>query len=469
MGLLFGNNTTDRVNFGNDSSIGGFTAFTMLMRVFPTSIPTSASKYLAYKSQSTATFEREFSIRNTTGQIDFLVKTSNHPAGTATARSANSAGNVLIPNRWWYVAMVLNSSLVPKIYLGGDNLPFYETSYATQTTGTGTVNSESSFNLIIGNNSTPNNPFPGIIDWVQWHNADLSLQELQHQQINPRIISSTRLFAYLGRNGTNPIRDLTQNPNIGTVTGAVPCPPYNKPPKRRILYAPLSYNSSLGGTLTPSGIVVKAVTTTKTGSVTPTGSIVKTVFRTLTGSLTSIGNIYKTISRTLSGSETPTGTVTNQTGKSLTGTLTPSGIVAKTLSKTLTGFLTPLGNIYKTVARSLTGSVTPTGVINTLRVFLLSLAGNLTPSGSLIRSISKSLTGSLSPSGSIVKTISRVLSGALSIVGNIITSVFSTTQKTDCIVTVQSATPMRISLQSATRTITALSSSTTMTTRIFTR
>lgn len=215
MALTFGANTSDRVDFGTGTSIDGFTANTFLSWFFPTTI--SANKRFATKETSAAGFEKEWTLRST-GQIDSLY---NFSGADATARSANSAGNILTVNKWWFVAMTLDQFFGPRLYLGDLSTSAYETAYAAQTSGTGTIADDSTANFVLGNGTGTVTFAPiGRIAWFSYHNAQLSLAEIRLQQFRPHVVASTKLFCHLGFNGTGTQPDWSGNGNAGTVTGA---------------------------------------------------------------------------------------------------------------------------------------------------------------------------------------------------------------------------------------------------------
>jgi hypothetical protein len=271
--LTFGAASSDRVTVTAAGSINnlGSGGLTLIVWCYPTTI--NAFKYLASKENGTANFEKEFT-HNSNGQVSIFVKTS----GTgATANTANTAGNKLTTNTWWYVALTLSSGLVPRVYLGSLTANAAEASYATQTTGTGSPSSDSSGNFVTGNdgNGSPTHAFLGRIAHVSYWSRELSLGEIIAQQWRPQMASGCVLMQHLGFAGTGTQPDYSGSNNPGTVTGATVTPDHV--PLGR-MFGPgdegLPYVVSAGSTYSDTGTggLVLAGTATGVATYAPTAS-----------------------------------------------------------------------------------------------------------------------------------------------------------------------------------------------------
>lgn len=182
---------------------------------YPTSLA-AAVRFLASKHANIAGFQREWTIRPTTGQVN----SSYRGTTNAQARSANSAGNVLTANKWWFLAFTLSSSLVPRVYLGDLGAATYEVSYAIQTTGVALVD-DSSYDFRIGNAQDAAHAAPGRIARVAYFPAaELSLGQIQAVQCRGRLGVAAAGWWELGYAGTGTQPDWSGNGNAGTVTGA---------------------------------------------------------------------------------------------------------------------------------------------------------------------------------------------------------------------------------------------------------
>jgi hypothetical protein len=88
--------------------------------------------------------------------------------------------------------------------------------------GSGAEATEATGNLMVGNNTTPDNPPDCKIHAAMVFNRALSLGEVEAQRTKPHVLSdgSCKLFTIYGQAGTGSQLDLSGNGNNGTVTGA---------------------------------------------------------------------------------------------------------------------------------------------------------------------------------------------------------------------------------------------------------
>jgi hypothetical protein len=367
------------------------------------------------------------SVRST-GQLNYDLDMSTTDA---TARSANSAGNVLVANTWQFVAATADASFVPRLYLGTLTTLAVECAYATQTTGVGSRISDVLSTGRIGNRGFSDSlSFGGRIAIVAYENVALSLAQIQSWQFRPRKLPSTVIFHILGLAGTGTHGDLSGNGHTGTVTGAVVGDHVPLAmPFAGAVWMPYvvsvggtTYFQSMGGTVTPAGALSKDARKLFAGGITPSGALGKAVSNALGGSVSPSGALVRQVGRTAGGSIVPTGVQTARIGKVHTGTVTPTGALVRSTGKVLAGVLVPVGGLIKQTSNSLGGVVAPTGTLLAVRTVLMSLAGALTPTGTLVRLINKALAGALTPTGSMLKSAMRVLGGGVTPTGTLVSS-----------------------------------------------
>jgi len=185
---------------------------------------------------------------------------------------------------------------------------------------------------------------------------------------------------------------------------------------------------SLAGSLTPVGLLVKRVNKTLLGTVTPTGVLSKQVNKVFVGVVTPLGVLSKQVNKVLSGALSFVGSISSvfiSGGGTLyvvtvDGAVALSGVVVKGVNKVVGGVVTPTGVVVKRVGKILVGVVTPVGGVINAARFSVILAGAVALSGSLVKRVGKVLSGSVGVSGSVVKRVSKVLGGVVTPVGSVV-------------------------------------------------
>src|SRR5882672_10052726 len=254
--------------------------------------------------------------------------------------------------------------------------------------------------------------FPGKIAALKQWDAALSAAELweESQRLTPVRLANLHSWrpmvdgtvAGSAKDYSSNARDLTANGALTVSDG----PPVVWRQGMRRIFIP----AAAGGPLT----------LTVGGSVTPTGALIKQIGKPLSGAVTPSGAFLKSLARALSGAITPTGALLKQANKPLSGTVTPAGAILKITQKPLTGSVTPSGALstVKVILRSFVGAITPAGAL--VRNAAKTLSGVVTPAGAILKSASKALSGSISPVGSIAKLIGKLFSGIVTLAGNVI-------------------------------------------------
>ena len=216
MALQFTTDTTDVVVVTRTAAMDDLTTWTELAWVYLDSL--SANNMCVGSKQANAgggTGYRICNIRLSTGQLNMDVNTDTTDVA---CRSADSAGNRVPAGSWQFVGYRL-SSLVPTLYMGSLTAAIAELAYLTQTTGTGNLVSEASYDYRLGNIPFFTTMLPGRVALLGVWNTALTVQQMRAQQFSTKPLNSPLFWCYLGMGAANAI-DLTGNGNNGAVTGA---------------------------------------------------------------------------------------------------------------------------------------------------------------------------------------------------------------------------------------------------------
>lgn len=220
MSLVFGANTTDRVDCGSASTLDNLAAgaFSVWAWVYRTS--DGANQHVITKDPvGFAGWNLAITNNEAEGQVNFYVARST----TNTSYRSNTS-NVLALNTWYFVAATYDDTLTPecRLYIGTLTTPVAEVSgYSASTDGTGTNTSDASANVYIGNLQRANtNPFKGRIASCGIVSGVLTVGQLTDIQWRGRVRTTTLAQWVLGVTGTGTQPDVTGNGNSGSVTGA---------------------------------------------------------------------------------------------------------------------------------------------------------------------------------------------------------------------------------------------------------
>ena len=249
MSLTFGGATSDRVDCGSGSSLDDLTTagFTVWAWVYRTG--TGANQEMVTKDGSFPS-GWDFAVTNDTaeGELQLFVGYNATQASYVT-----NSSNVIAANTWTFVAGTFDPAANPQIrlYLGTlSSLAAESSGYSTATNGVGTIGSDASANLYIGNLQRATTlAFKGRMGPVGVVNRALSAGELQSLQYNPRMLAGTVGLWMLGDNGTGTQPDYSGNGNSGTVTGATQSdnPPLRRWGGRLSVFSPYTTVVAVGG------------------------------------------------------------------------------------------------------------------------------------------------------------------------------------------------------------------------------
>jgi len=144
-----------------------------------------------------------------------------------------------------------------------------------------------------------------------------------------------------------------------------------------------TYNQSIAGSITPSGIISKKVAKILLGSALLTGLIIKKVSKVFSGSTAPSSTLVAStgLSQAISGTISMSGAISRKIGKGLIGSITILGDITKKISKFLIGSMTPSGNISKKTSRLLIASTTLVGVATVAFTTTETTIGSIAMSG----------------------------------------------------------------------------------------
>lgn len=208
----------DVINCGSSASLGDINVFTYTAWIFPNTFGEGSFARIINKSASPSTgkfFNVHDNTSGTRNSLHLLIDTSG------TDAEAHAADNSIVTGAWQFVAASFDSSLVPRLYRGTPSADVAELSYASQVTGTGSVNTDATYNLLIGNRDNGTRTFDGRIADVRIFNIVLSLSELLAVQ-RGLIVRPEKMIGWWPLFGEqSPEPDWSGNNNHGTVTGAI--------------------------------------------------------------------------------------------------------------------------------------------------------------------------------------------------------------------------------------------------------
>lgn len=213
--LVFGANTSDRVDFGSPAACDDLDPFTYLVWVFPTTL--TGNRCFVAKS-SNVSVGKVFNLGGTASRMNLAVSRAT------TSTSYQSASSTVTTGAWQLLAVSFNSAagagLVGRMYRGTVGALATEVTYAVQTDGSGAVTTDAAETLFVGNHAALILAIQGRIGVAAVFGAELTLAQIQSWQRRPRKTvgaNVAKMFTRLGKYGADAIEytGLT-----GTVTGA---------------------------------------------------------------------------------------------------------------------------------------------------------------------------------------------------------------------------------------------------------
>jgi hypothetical protein len=430
--LSFTGGGTTYADFGRVSSVDNLSTISALALVRVRALTSFAA--LLHKSATSTTGWRWTTDSAGSGMSFRFYRTSNTTYATNT-----SSGLVFPINVWRWVAFSADVSAGAGLkiaFFSSDVDQFVApVTLGTLTEGSGAQTADTASNLRIGQGSSAQ---AGAMDvaLVSLWTGRLTLHDFHEIQSNlfptEHLQHSCLGFWRPGHDGQSSVPDLGPLRLNGAITGAQASSSgvtnfWSNNRSYKSSGATIFY-VSLGGDVTPSGVLVRSVSKVLSGSSSPSGQMVKSVAKSLSGSTTLSGALstLKVIIRSVSGSVSPSGSIVRQVTKILSGTTSISGVLIKSTTKLLSGSSTPSGafSALKVIIRSFSGSVSVSGSI--VRQVTKTLSGSATASGSIVKTVYKLTSGSVSVYGSLAKTITKVLSGSVSAVGAVVASALGT-------------------------------------------
>lgn len=230
--LTFGGATSDRDDRGSGASIDNLASGDLTLWAWLYRTANGDNQYIMAKHQN---FPEGFIFTLTNsfaeGGLQMFM-------GNATTRASyvSDTSNVVALNTWTFVAGTYNATAKTcKLYRGTMAAIVAEVSgYSSSTAGVGTVNSDASANLYIGNGQIGGtaSAFKGRIGPCGLVSRALTVGELAQLQFSRRRHrAGCVMLGRLGENGTSTQPDWSGSGNTGTITGATAAdgPPLRRP------------------------------------------------------------------------------------------------------------------------------------------------------------------------------------------------------------------------------------------------
>lgn len=231
--------STDKVNCGSDASIDDLQTLTSIAWIW---LNPGTTARVWHKGVS----PNNHYVNLTTSSLEHLYQrvTTNQNAWAFNANFAAYGRG-----KWLYIVGVSDPAVSAnnKLYMGDLTTAAAEPSaYGTQDTGSGTFNSDTASDLVLGNRSTDGAAFNGKLAWVAMWNRQLSPTEIEEQRLWPHRTSGCVLLHHLGENGLLTQWDKSLSQNNGTVTGCSVAddPPLGRPSDEGFVLMRPSFNAS---------------------------------------------------------------------------------------------------------------------------------------------------------------------------------------------------------------------------------
>ena len=245
MALNFTRSAGDECNFGSGTSIDGFSTFTFWAWIRPTSF--ASDSFIWTKGLGAKELKTEASA---------IISGS---VTRATTTASFETTTTLTLDVWNFIVFTYSESNGPKCFLGSLTAAATECSYSSApTVGAGATVDDSANDFMCPDDVGFSEGLDGDIAEVGYHNAEFSLGQIRAIQFKRKPVSSLKLHAIYGWDGTSNVPEYSGNGNNGTPTGATV-----------VAHVPLlnpfaSQSSLLYAISTPKIVTINQVTETDT-------------------------------------------------------------------------------------------------------------------------------------------------------------------------------------------------------------
>ncbi len=171
-GMSF-NGTSGYVNAGSDASLDNLSTVTVSAWIYPTGYGEGNFGRIVNKSDTSNTNWALTLVNDSSQQSIRFFKERNTASNATQVTAAN--GSIQL-NRWYHVVGVYDENATPrmKLFINGA-----EASYAEQIEGTGTPDTDASYDLSVGNRLGGDRTFQGTIDEVKVYPFALSEEQIK--------------------------------------------------------------------------------------------------------------------------------------------------------------------------------------------------------------------------------------------------------------------------------------------------
>jgi hypothetical protein len=348
-----------RIIVPSSASLDNFTSFSGIVWINLAAL--AKDDYILFKGNAGGLRRWRLILDDTSGNLQFVVDRTTGLGYTTTSTIGASTGS------WEAFAFSYDNSdstqSAHKIFKGTLTSAFVEEGiYGAGQGSANSIATDQDGDLAIGINpdALPTSFLNGSIAVVKLFDSLLTLDEFIAEQWIAHTNRTDCVYnPPMGFTGTTTQVDLSGNANNGTITGAtisdhVPLP------------SPFGFAES-GIRLGSAASSITTYTKSLSGSITPTGDAINSLMliSSLSGSVSVSGGILKRISKSSGGSVTSTGGISKQAEKSIGGSVTL------------------VGRLINEIRTKLIGAVSLSGTPNEVFVSLITIAGSFTLSGAV--------------------------------------------------------------------------------------
>ena len=167
------NGTSGYINASSDDSLDDLSTVTVSAWIYPTGYGEGNFGRIVNKSDTNNTNWALTLVNNSSQQSIRFFKERNSASNATQVTAAN--GSIQL-NQWYHVVGVYDENTTPrmKLFINGT-----EATYAEQIEGTGSPDSDASYNLSIGNRLAGDRTFQGIIDEVKIYPFVLTAEQIK--------------------------------------------------------------------------------------------------------------------------------------------------------------------------------------------------------------------------------------------------------------------------------------------------
>lgn len=182
------------------------------------------------------------------------------------------------------------------------------------------------------------------------------------------------------------------------------------------------YSKDLSGSMMLAGTMTRNARKVLSGSHSIAGSLSKQGKKNPSGSLSLSGSMIKRNAKTLLGVVGTNSGISKFVLRVVSGAVVFAGTISRRAGKGLTGSVDLAGSVIRIVNKILLGSITPGGLLQSVRIYIVTLSGLVAFSGTMTKTAMKLINGIVSFAGSVSRLTSKALQGVVDLAGALLVS-----------------------------------------------